>query len=168
MLDSVSSKKLTPNKILSMILKVKNNNMKVNEGQKFGFKLKTIEIEKLKGIYDEIIINSCDTDEETINTKKRRDLIMNLIKENKKQLLLETLKMGVPDAMRKSIYQFLMGIDLSETHNTNTDENFLMLDYLLLDDINVKRLYSLFIFLIIILFYFSILSLEATISFSKR
>lgn len=137
MLDSVSSKKLTPNKILGMILKVKNSNLKNLGPQKFGFKLKIIEIEKIKSLYDEIIVNSNETDEENINTKKRRDLIMNLIKENKKQLLLETLKMGVPDAMRKSIYQFLMGIDLSETHNTNTDDNFFMLDYLLLDDIHV-------------------------------
>ncbi len=140
MLERFSAKKLTPAKILSMILKVKNTNLKNNGNSKFGFKLKTLEIEKIKSLYDEIIINSRDTDEETINTKKRRDLIMNLIKENKKQLLLETLKMGVPDAMRKSIYQFLMGIDLSETHNTNTDDNFLMLDYLLLDDIHVKNL----------------------------
>lgn len=131
---------MTPNKILSMILKVKNQNLRVGLDCKFGFKTKVWGIEYLKSLYDEIIVNSNETNEETINSKKRRDLITNLIKENKKQLLLETLKMGVPDSMRKTIYQFLMGIDLSETHNTNTDDNFLLLDYFVIDDIQVIRL----------------------------
>jgi len=141
MLESVSSKKMTPSKILSMILKAKNPNLRSGLENKFGFKLKISEIDYLKSLYDEIILNSNETDEETINSKKRRDLITNLIKENKKQLLLETLKMGVPDSMRKSVYQFLMGIDLSETHNTNTDDNFMLLDYFLIDDINVKIIF---------------------------
>ena len=138
MLDTVSSKKMTPSKILNMILKAKNPNLRLGSESKFGFKTKTIEVEYMKGLYDEIIINCNESDEETINSKKRRDLITNLIKENKRQLLLETLKMGVPDSMRKSIYQFLMGIDLSETHNTNTDDNLMLLDYFLLDDIQVN------------------------------
>jgi len=138
MLDTVSSKKMTPSKILNMILKAKNPNLRLGSESKFGFKTKTIEVEYMKGLYDEIIINCNESDEETFNSKKRRDLITNLIKENKRQLLLETLKMGVPDSMRKSIYQFLMGIDLSETHNTNTDDNFMLLDYFLLDDIQVN------------------------------
>jgi len=137
MLDTVCSKKLTPSKILNMILKVKNPNLKPGIETKFGFRVKIVEIEIIKSLYDEIILNSNETDEDSMNTKKRRDLITNLIKDNKKQLLLETLKMGVPDSMRKTIYQFLMGIDLSETHNTNTDDNFLLLDYFLLDDIQV-------------------------------
>lgn len=138
MLDTVCSKKMTPSKILSMLLKAKNPNLRLGFESKFGFKTKTVEVEYIKSLYDEIIINSNETDEDTINSKKRRDLITNLIKENKKQLLLETLKMGFPDSMRKTIYQFLMGIDLSETHNTNTDDNFMLLDYFLLDDIQVN------------------------------
>jgi hypothetical protein len=126
------------------ILKIKNENLNFEMNNSsacsshniFSFRLKVYDAKFLKQTFEELINSLLDTDEETINNKKRRDLIEATIKESKKNKLLEIIKTRIPHSLRRKIYLFLMGVEINTIESSRIiDDNILLVDYLITEDV---------------------------------
>lgn len=126
--------------ILYDIYRCRNENLNIGN-ELFKIKLATYDIMTIKQTYENLIFSIKNIDEEIQNGKKRREIIETLIKENKKNHLIEILKKGIPNELRKVIYLFLMNVDLNSLQETATitisDDYSLILDYFVMEDVKI-------------------------------
>jgi hypothetical protein len=130
---------------LEEILKLKNENLNFDINNSslsqnlFGFRLKVHDTKFLKQTFEDLINSLLESDEESINNKKRRELIETSIKESKKNKLLEIIRSGVPHSLRRKIYLFLMGVEINSTESSRIiDDNILLVDYLITEDVQIS------------------------------
>ena len=93
---------------------------------------------EIKELFEEYIVNLKFYDDESINTKKRRELIKKLIIEKNKKALLDQLKNGMPNCMRREIYLFLLNSsdEKKEIYYSN-NSTMSIIDYIILSDVQV-------------------------------
>jgi hypothetical protein len=118
------------------IYKTKNTNLFISN-TKFFFKQKLINQSNIKDLFEDFILNLKFYDEDSINTKKRRYIINNLISENKKDDLINLLKYGIPNSIRKNIYLSLLNINFNEINHIK-DETIMLLDHIIQSDVKVN------------------------------
>jgi hypothetical protein len=118
------------------IYKTKNDNLFISN-TKFFFKHKLISYKDIKYLFEDFILNLKFYDEESINTKKRREVINKLIIEGKKEDLINLLKNGIPNSIRKNVYSFILNISANEINHIK-DETLMLLDHVIQSDVTVK------------------------------
>ena len=118
------------------IYKTKNANLFISN-TKFFFKQKLITERDIKDLFEDFILNLKFYDEESINTKKRRDVINKLIIEGKKEDLINLLKNGIPNSIRKNVYSAILNISANEINHIK-DETLMLLDHVIQSDVKVN------------------------------
>jgi hypothetical protein len=118
------------------LYKCKNENM-CYTGELFGFRMRKLEPEQIKYIFEEFIANLKFSDVERLNNTKRRELILKTLTTNSKPNLVTLLKYGVPPSMRKKIYSTILSADITAIEDISIDDNILLLDYSIYTDIKV-------------------------------
>lgn len=116
---------ITSKYIMSEIYNSKSGNLNTNYRpfSKFNFKLKTFDFNWYFKTFYILIDNLVNTNEEKLNCKNRRNLILGFLKDNKRLDLIEELNHGFVPSLRKEIYSFLLQIDDVIFHNENVGIN---------------------------------------------
>ena len=118
------------------IYNCRNENLICNNN-KFKFRMKIVNSNEIKELFEEYVVNLKFYDDESINTKKRREMIKKLIDDKNKKALLDLIKNGIPNCMRREIYLFLLNsFDDKEVYHTNKIYNSII-DYIIISDIQV-------------------------------
>jgi hypothetical protein len=123
------------------IYKTKNENLFISN-TKFFFKLRFISISEIKDLFEDFILNLKFYDEESINTKKRRDIIYNLLNEGNKTDLINLLKNGIPNSIRMSVYSAILNITTKEVNHMK-DDTLMLLDHIIHSDVKVYAIFKL-------------------------
>lgn len=115
----------------------------------FNFKWRVFDLEWYLKMYKSYIDGICDSNNEYINSKKRRETIYQSMSEDNKLMLNEILIKGIPPSMRIEVYKYYLNINMnsdsssltginikSEKRIVNDDFSFLV-DYYLNDELKV-------------------------------
>jgi hypothetical protein len=117
------------------IYKTKNANLFISN-TKFFFKLRLINNFQIKELFEDFVLNLKFYDEESINTRKRRDVIYNLLTKGNKDDLINLLKNGIPNSMRKNIYIAILHTSDKQVSHIN-DDTLMLLDHIIQSDVKV-------------------------------
>ncbi len=125
---------VSPKTILNELYNTKSNNIslitKTQFNSSFAFKFKIFDLDWYLKLFNQIISCLVNATEDSINNKKRRDTITELINENNKLSLKEVLIKGIPPSLRKDVYSFFLGkITLPLDANEGLDNNSKYLSY---------------------------------------
>jgi hypothetical protein len=133
--------------ILDEIYKIENPNLnlgqalKNNSNKNLRFRLRKFNPLDPKQNYLEIISCMNKMSQDEINSKHRKDYIEELMKENKRNKVLEAIRYGIPNSLRFKIYLFLMNVSFyveSNENNVIESDSILLIDYLLIEDVNIS------------------------------
>jgi hypothetical protein len=136
---------ITTKFILEEIYKCHNTNLNIiqpintsmSNFNPFKFKLKFYHIQYLKDTFLQILNSLFLSEDDSMNTKKRREFLHLLIRENNRSQLVENLKNGFPSSMRRVLYLYLMGVGTTDINDTTPiEDNIFMIDCLLLQDVH--------------------------------